>query len=187
MYLGLFFFPWMAMYAVSTMVMNHRAYFVERYGPGPVPFEMESTRPYDGSFPLDADLRTISTQILGSLGLDGAHNVARRKDGTIVINRNDLTTPRRLTYSPADHTLVVERMVSRPNALLERFHRRRGYATGYGLDTAWAVTVDAAIAAMIVWVLSGLWMWWEMKVTRVAGLAALASGAGLFALYLAAL
>lgn len=187
MYLGLFFFPWMAMYALSTIVMNHRASFAERYGPGPVPFEQESRRTYDGSFPPDADLRTISTQILDSLGLDGAHNVSRRKDGAIVINRNDLTTPRRLTYSPADRTLVVERMASRPNAFLERFHRRRGYDTGYRLDTAWAVTVDAAIAAMILWVLSGLWMWWEMKVTRAAGLAALASGIGLFALYLATL
>lgn len=187
MYLGLFFFPWMAMYALSTIVMNHRAYFVERHGSGPVPFVQESTQIYGGSFPEDADLRTISTAILESLGLDGAHSVSRRKDGTIVINRNDLTTPRRLTYSPIDRTLVVERMASRPNAFLERFHRRRGYATGYRLDTAWAVTVDAAIAAMIVWVLSGLWMWWEMKVTRFAGLAALASGAGLFALYLATL
>ena len=88
MYLGLFFFPWMAMYALSTIVMNHRAYFVERYGPGPVPFERERAQTYDGSFPQDADLRVVSTEILDSLGLDGAHNVSRRKDGTIVINRN---------------------------------------------------------------------------------------------------
>ena len=187
MYLGLFFFPWMAMYALSTLVMNHRAYFVERYGPGPVPFETERTTTYDGSFPSDADLKTISTQILDSLGLDGAHNVARRKDGTIVINRNDLVTPRRLTYSPVERTLVIERMAHRPNALLERFHRRRGYATGYATDTAWAVSVDAAIAAMVIWVLSGLWMWWEMTVTRLAGLAALAAGAGAFAFYLVTL
>jgi hypothetical protein len=93
-------------------------------------------------------------------------------------------TPRRLTYSPADRTLVVERMQSRPNAFLERFHRRRGYATGYTLDTVWAVSVDAFIVAMVVWVLSGLWMWWEMKVTRPLGLAALLGGAGVFAMYL---
>ena len=75
-------------------------------------------------------------------------------------------------------------MTFRSNAFLERFHRRRGYATGYGLDTAWAVTVDLAIVAMVFWVLSGLWMWWEMKVTRRLGTAALAAGAGLLALFL---
>jgi hypothetical protein len=69
--------------------------------------------------------------------------------------------------------------------MLERFHRRRGYATGYALDTVWAVTVDVAIGAMMFWVLSGLWMWWEMKVTRPLGALAFVGGAGLFVLFLA--
>ena len=119
-----------------------------------------------------------------SVGLDGAHGVSQRKDGTIAINRNDLVTPRRLTYSPSDRTLVIERMEPRANAFLERFHRRRGYATGYALDTVWAISVDLFIAAMVFWVLSGLWMWWEMKVTRRLGFASLLSGVGLFALFL---
>ena len=37
---------------------------------------------------------------------------------------------------------------------------------------------------MVFWVLSGLWMWWEMKVTRRFGLTSLLAGAGVFALYL---
>ena len=75
-------------------------------------------------------------------------------------------------------------MQPRPNAFLERFHRRRGYATGYALDTVWAVSVDLFIVAMVFWVLSGLWMWWEMKVTRRFGLTSLVAGVGVFALYL---
>src|SRR5262245_47796168 len=134
MYLALFLFPWMLMYALSTLVMNHRAVFVRMYGSGPVPFEKERETVYDGVFPENAEPRAISTQILASLDLDGAHNVSRRKDGSVVINRNDLVTPRRITYTPADHKLVVEKQVYRSNAFLERFHRRRGYATGYTLD-----------------------------------------------------
>ena len=64
-----------------------------------------------------------------------------------------------------------------------RFHRRRGYTTGYGLDTVWAVSVDLFIAAMVLWVLSGFWMWWEMKATRVLGAVAAVAGAALFAFY----
>ena len=184
MYLALFLFPWMLMYALSTMAMNHRAFFIERYGSGPVAYERERQFHYDGFFPADADLRTISRQILVSAELDGAHGVSRRGDGAIVITRNDLLTPRRLTYLPSDRSVVVERMPHRANAFLERFHRRRGYATGYALDTVWAVTVDAVIAAMVFWVLSGLWMWWEMKATRLLGAAAVLGGAGLFAFYL---
>lgn len=183
MYLGLFLFPWMLMYALSTVVMNHRALFVERYGSGPIPFEKEHERAYQTSFPDGAELRTISRQILTSLELDGAHTVTRRKDGAIVITRNDLVTPRRITYTPASATLVIEKQPHRANAFLERFHRRRGYATGYALDTAWAVTVDLVIVAMVAWALSGLWMWWEMRVTRGTGLLAAAAGIGVFAFY----
>ena len=185
MYLALFLFPWLLMYALSTAAMNHRALFVDESGGGAPQFEREREMVYDGVFPTDAELRTISRQILSALDLDGAHGVTRRKDGAIVISRNDLLTPRRITYMPATHALLVERLPHRTNAMLERFHRRRGYATGYTMDTAWAVTVDVAIGAMIFWVLSGLWMWWEMKVTRRLGALALAGGACLFALFLA--
>ena len=184
MYLALFLTPWMLMYAVSTLAMNHRAVFVERYGSGPVPFHTERELVYDGSFPPDADLKTISRQILPSLDLDGSHGVTRRKDGAIVINRNDLITPRRITFTPDSRMLLVERMERRSNAFLERFHRRRGYATGYRLDTSWAVTVDVVIVGMMFWAISGLWMWWEMKVTRALGALALLGGISLYALYL---
>ena len=104
MFLALFFFPWIAMYAVSTLAMNHRAVFARHYGEGPVPFERERELRYDGTFPEHAELRMISRQLLAGVGLDGAHSVSRRDDGTIVINRNDLLAPRRLTYSPATRT-----------------------------------------------------------------------------------
>jgi len=187
MYLALFLFPWMLMYAVSTLAMNHRALFVDLYGPDPAPFQMERKAVYDGVFPEHANPGAIARQLLASAGLQGAHGVTRRTDGTIVVNRHDLLTPRRLTYSPADRTLIVEKMSPRGNAFLERFHRRRGYATGYRLDTLWAVSVDLVIAAMLFWVLSGLWMWWEMKATRAVGASALLTGVGLFVLYLGAL
>jgi hypothetical protein len=184
MYLGLFLFPWLLMYSVSTLVMNHRAWFVARYGEGPIPFEKERALVYDGSFPEGADLGTVARQILASVDLDGAHTVTERPNGVIVINRADLVTPRRLTYSRSDRTLVIERQQHRTNALLERFHRRRGYATGYALDTAWAVSVDLAIAGLVFWVVSGLWMWWEMRATRGYGAMALLSGLGLFGMSL---
>ena len=102
------------------------------------------------------------------MDLDGAHTVTRRKDGAIVINRH--RSPHAAAadlYDPSDRTLVIERLPHRTNVMLRRYHRRRGYATGYALDTAHAaMTVDLVIAAMVFWVLSGLWMWWEMKVTR---------------------
>ena len=164
MYLGLFLFPWMLMYALSTAAMNHRAFFVERYGSGPPAYEKDREFFYDDAVPEDAsELRTISRRILDAAGLNGAHGVTRRKDGVIVITRNDLVRPRRLTYTPSTRVVLVEKMPHRSNAFLERFHRRRGYATGYTLDTIWAVSVDLVIGAMVIWAFSGLWMWWQMQ------------------------
>jgi hypothetical protein len=183
MYVALFLFPWLLMYALSTSAMNHRAMFASSVPGGAPAYETERELTYDGVFSDGADLRTISQQILSSLDLDGAHGVTRRKDGAIVITRNDLLTPRRLTYTPSTRALLIETLPYRTNVMLERFHRRRGYATGYVLDTMWAVTVDLAIAGMVFWVLSGLWMWWEMKMTRKLGALALATGAGLFLLF----
>ena len=183
MYLALFLFPWMLMYALSTVAMNHRSWFT---GP-PAAFERERELVYDGVFPEGAAPRVMSQQLLASLDLDGAHSVTRRNDGTLVITRNDLVTPRRITYTPADRRVVIETQPVRTNAVLERYHRRRGYATGYTLDTTWAVSVDLVIAAMVFWALSGLWMWWEMKVTRRFGLVAVGGGAALFAFYLLAI
>src|SRR5262245_66305939 len=107
MYLALFLAPWLLMYAVSTLVMNHRAIFVERYGSGPVPFQTERELVYDGSFSPDADLKTISRQILTLLDLDGSHGVNRRKDGAVVINRNDLIIVRRVTCMSDSRKLLL--------------------------------------------------------------------------------
>lgn len=183
LYLALFLAPWVLMYTLSTLVMNHRAYFVEKYGRGPVPLQKERELTYSGTFSENVALRDISQQILVSLDLDGAHGVNRRNDGAIVITRNDQLTPRRITYTPADRKLVIEKMEPRANAFLERFHRRRGYTTGYLLDTVWAVSVDLMIAAMVFWAVSGLWMWWEMKATRVIGVAGTLAGLAVFAFY----
>jgi hypothetical protein len=184
MYLGLALCPWMLMYALSTLAMNHRALFTANYGSGPVPFVTEREMIYDRVFPPGSDLSTIAAQILVSVGLDGAHDVSRRQDGAIVIARKDLLSPRRITFTPTTRRLLIEKTTSRPNEFLERFHRRRGYATGYGLDTVWAVTVDLVIVAMVFWTLSGLWMWWELKATWRLGTVALVAGVGLFAFFL---
>jgi hypothetical protein len=183
MYLALFLTPWVLMYTLSTMAMNHREHLRPIYGEGPPQFIEGAHRAYNASFLQDATPRQKAVQILRDLGLDGAHNVAKpAADGTLVINRFDLVNPKRLTYLPAQEIVIIERMEFRAPAFLERFHRRRGFQIDYLTDDIWAFVVDLFIAAMIVWVASGLWMWWEMRLTRRTG--AVFAGAGL-ALFLA--
>jgi len=92
--------------------------------------------------------------------------------------------PRRLTYIPAEGKVVIEKQAFRGSAFLERMHRRRGFQSGYPLENAWAFSVDLVIVAMIFWVASGLWMWWEMKATRFWGAVFAAGGMAIFGLFL---
>ncbi|HEY9247812.1 MAG TPA: hypothetical protein VIO38_01720 [Rariglobus sp.] len=185
LYLALFLTPWILMYAASTVVMNHRQHFLRWYGGPPPAMAFEREQSYDAVFPPDASPQQISAQILLSLDLEGAFNANRRaRDGAIVINRLDPITPRRITYEPAAHRLVMERLPWDSRAYLERMHRRRGYQHDPLLEDTWAVSVDLFIAAVIFWVLSGMWMWWELKKTRRWGVIALAGGAMLFAFFL---
>ncbi|MEW5979214.1 MAG: hypothetical protein AB1898_25750 [Acidobacteriota bacterium] len=185
MYLALFLTPWMLIYALSTMAMNHREWFRHYYGGPTSLFEKESERVYSTPFPSGATPQAKAIQILGDLGLEGAHSVNASKQGQqIMIYRNDPVIPRRITYSPADQKLVIEREQFRTPSFLERMHRRRGFQQPYLLDGLWGVSVDLVIVGMIFWVLSGLWMWWELRSTRLWGAAFSLAGFSLFSFFL---
>jgi hypothetical protein len=185
LYFALFLAPWVLMYAASTLVMNHREFFRGK-PPSPPAWEKVSETVYDGSFAEGATRAEIAGQLLVSLDLDGSHQHAQR-DGKIVIQRHDPVHPVRVTFDPATKALRVERQRFDAGAFLERMHRRRGWETGYALDTVWAVCVDVFIFVVAFWVLSGLWMWWEMKATHRLGFLALGVGLGLFAFLVAVL
>ena len=178
MYLALFLAPWMIGYALSTLAMNHRM-------PRPTNFIRETDQPYPNVFEPGTPPREMAQQILADLDLDGAFGVqGPTPDGRLVINRQGMLSPRRITFTPRDQRIVVERMELETSGFLNRFHRRRGYQQPYAADLAMAVSVDAVIVAMVFWALSGLWMWWEMRATRLWGLACVTTGMGLFVFFI---
>lgn len=181
MYAGLFLAPWVLMYAVSTIAMNHR----EHLGTKPPVFSKEYERRYNAVFSDSVTPRQRAEQILRDLGMDGAFNVGRpAADGTLVINRQDLVRPRRVTYKPVNNTVLVESAEVSGPQVLERMHRRRGYAQPYARDRIWGVLVDAFVAISLIWAFTGAWLWWELKVTRRFGALCLAGGLALFVLFL---
>ena len=188
MYTGLFLAPWMLMYALSTLVMTHREYVLSLYPSKSPALVTERELDYTRSFPAAATREQIGQQILRDVGLDGTHNLSGGRDGKpLVINRQHALTARRLTFDPATHKIVIQREEFRASTFLERMHRRRGYNQPYALEDTWGFTVDFAVVVMAFWSLSGIWLWWELKATRAWGALALASGVGLFAIFLALL
>jgi hypothetical protein len=188
LYLALFLSPWILMYTVSTFVMNHRESF---RGPGPAPppkFELERETTYQGIMPDGATPQQIALQLMASLDMEGAYAIARSASpDKIVINRQHPVSPRRITYSVTDRKVTIEKMVFSGTSFLERMHRRRGFQHNFFLEDLWAASVDLTILGLFLLALSGLWMWWELKVTRGPGALALGAGVALFGLFLAVL
>jgi len=186
LYLALFLIPWILMYAVSTFVMNHRFLFHERPPEPPPKYTTEREFTYPGELPAGATSQQIALQLLATLDLDGAHAIARPiNPEKLIIYRQHPVSPRRITFTPADKKVVIETLDFAAHSFLERMHRRRGFQHDYLLEDLWAASVDLTIAALIILSLSGLWMWWELRVTHRLGGLALIAGIALFATFLA--
>lgn len=167
MYLALFLPPWMLMYALSTMAMQHRDLFSG--GEGPPAYEHQRTTTYDGGFAPGADPKQMGEQLLTHLQMRGLFQAKQLDDGKLEVVRFNPVQNRRLTFNPADKSLVIETSVVPAGRALENMHRLRGYQSGFASRTAWAAVVDLVIAAMVFWCLSGLWLWWQLKTTRRLG------------------
>lgn len=185
LYLALFFTPWLLMYGLSAMVLNHRAFFVRHYDGHLFDWELEQELPYQADWPDDAKPREAGRNVLDDLHLTGAYWAQRQDDGqTLMVHRNDPIYPRRIVVTPKDGTLRVERQVFRIPAFLFRLHTRRGYQHDYLADDVWALCIDVLIVCMIFWVVSGVWMWMRMSSVRRWGGASLVIGCALFVFFL---
>jgi len=168
------------MYAVSTIAMNHRAWFSGEPA-SPPQWEKRSELSFDGVLLQHGPASGQAQVILAFLDLDGAHNARWNADkSALVIQRQRLRDPLRITYTPGDGKVFIEGQPAKTSALLERMHRRRGYAQDYATDDVWAFSVDAFIIAMVFWVVSGFILWWQMKATRPMGLAFALGGLAVF-------
>lgn len=187
MYIALFVTPWLAMYALSTIVFNHAAQvdrlYQKLYGPRFDQYVMERQLSYGKGFPADASLRTRAEEILTDLNLNGSFGVEKSAD-RLVITRRDPFVPRRITFYPSTHRLVVERQTSRLASILTALHTQVTYTNKLKRIKAWAASVDLTVATMLLLVFSGIWMWWELKVTRYAGSVFLFMGILLFCAFL---
>ena len=187
MYLGLFFAPWMLMYAFSSLVFNHHDLFDAPHR-GTSPWTIESEGIYEKPFPPDAKPEVMAEQILADCGLKGLFNAYENRETKILtINSFKFIKLKRITYNPADKKMLVERHKFRFSLFLRHLHLRRSYRPKFVLHTTWGVLVDISIFAMFFWVFSGLVVWWKIKKTRRLGMICTLSGMILFLFFIFAI
>jgi hypothetical protein len=185
MYLALFLTPWLLIYAGSGLVLNHAKLFMPAQGDKAMSFQKVEDREYQAAFSADADPRMIAAQVLEDIGLAGTFNVQGGSSAQrMVILRNSSFSAHRITYDRDQNRLLIEQQKFNIPIFLNRSHFRHGYEQPYPASILWAVILDLVVLSLIVWVLSGLWMWWEIKPARRWGAVFGLVGMGIFALLL---
>jgi hypothetical protein len=185
LYLALFLIPWILVYALSTLSMNHYQFLKEVFGRTPPQYTQVKEMQYPGVFSEDASPEMVARQILYDLDLDGSHYIrGNLNDHHMTITRMDPIALKRITFFPVEKKITMEQADFQMSNFLHFLHGRRGYQHDYLIDDAWAFSVDLFLIAMIFWIFSGVWLWWRMKKTRRLGTIFLLSGIGLFCLFL---
>lgn len=181
LYMGLFLLPWVIMFGVSTIPINHQT-------PEPVQWTRMGEHPFAAPVPDAAgDLRPLGRQMMDTAGLEGGYWIYRLNPRQVQVGHPDFLAPVRISYFTDEKRLVVERRPLSLRPFLSGMHTRGGYDTDGAWDSVWAVFVDVVSVGLILWIASGIYMWWGLPTTRRWGWIALGAGAACFAVIIATL
>jgi len=181
LYLGLFVAPWVVLFGVSSLPFNHSG--LQR----PVTWTMQMDRSYDLPVGDGANLREVGGRMLADAGLSGGFYASRPGPQQITVTRPSFTDFRRLIYRIDQKRLTVERRSAGWPQILGAMHTRAGFELGSAGNTWWAILVDVLCVALLLWVATGVIMWWQLPASRNWGWVAIGSGSVLFAVLMATL
>jgi hypothetical protein len=187
LYLGLLLLPWILMYGISSFIINHNDYFQKLYDDGTPQWSTQSERAYDRPVAEGADLTRVGADILAGLELGGDFNVRRPSPERIQIIDRSSWVVTRVTYNLNEQHLREEVRRFQWNDVLGRMHQRSGFHHDSVLQDAWAVVVDLTCIAFLVFIASGLYMWWGLRQTRLWGSLAIGCGVASFVALLVSL
>ncbi|MDA1067347.1 MAG: PepSY-associated TM helix domain-containing protein [Verrucomicrobia bacterium] len=183
--LALFLTPWVLMYAMSSIAMQHRELFYGSKNRVAPDYKMVEEVTYQQNQIEGLDSEAAGLKILKDLDLEGAH----RTRGTIESGQIEITRDRpigayRIIWSAETEKVTVEKQEFGMTNFLEMLHRRRGFNQPFWANDVWAVIVDFVIVAILAWAFTGLWMWWKMKPTHKLGTLSMILGSMLFAFFI---
>ena len=181
LYTGLFLLPWVIMFGVSTIPINHQS-------PEPAQWTHLAEHRFDAPVPESSEnLRPLGRDMMNAAGIEGGYYVYRVNPRQVQAGHPRFLAPIRLNYFLEERRLVVEQRPFSLRPFLSGMHTRGGYDMGGFWDSVWAVFVDLVSVGLILWIASGIYMWWALPSTRRWGWIALGGGAICFAVIIATL
>jgi hypothetical protein len=186
LYLGLVLLPWMFMYGVSSIPFAHGQYFQKRDAASGRPlWTVRTQRPYDKPVPDDpVAQRAFARALLQEAGVAGPNfGFYRPNRQTFQASAFSFRKSTRVVYALDRRTITVEDRRFRFDQFLTGMHARGGFEQDGLLTKSWGVLVDLVGVAFVLWVATGIYMWWGLPSQRRWGWVALLAGAGSFLLF----
>jgi hypothetical protein len=173
LYLGLFMLPWVVLFGITSYPFSHPAQVQPTWS-------VQQDRTYAIDVPAGADLRAIGARIHEDAGFSGGFYVNRPNAQRINVHHPDFFHPTRITYFVDQRRLLAEQREFNWRQALTSMHAHAGYELGGVWNIVWAVAVDILCAALVLWIGTGIVMWWMLPGSRSWGWAAIAAGVACF-------
>ncbi len=185
LYLGMGLLPWFFMYGISSYVFNHGQYFEEQFKARGVPlWKTRFEKPYDVPVPEGKELKELGARIMKDSGIEGSFGTYRQNENQINVYAHTFWWSTQIKYFVKEKKLVAEDRAFRWDHFLTGMHARGGFDQDSALSDLWAVLIDLVCAGMLLWIASGLYMWWKITPVRGWGWLALLSGLATFGIFL---
>ena len=169
LYAGMALVAFVVMYFVTGYVLIHHEWF-PRGEPNVTTWE-ESLTPAPGATPEE-----FSALLQKQFDLSGKRQPPqRKKDGSWEFEYFRPGVLHEATVNPAGDRVTIKRSDFGAAQTLVGFHRLHGYGGGWLYDV-WMVVFDLASFSMILFAVTGIYLWYKLTKRRALGWAVLATG-----------
>jgi hypothetical protein len=185
MYLGLFFLLFLWLFSLTGFLMNHPAWF------GGMPDRVAEDRPVE--MPAGGDDREKALALMEQLDLQGEYLQSPQKAGHFLFR---VLRPSRRYFVDVDletQQAVVRTVTPQLAGRLGDLHTTNGVraiwrespaTVDWAMTRVWVFAMDALGIAMILMVISSLYMWIQLDKKRIPGAIALLLGCAVCALFI---
>jgi hypothetical protein len=183
LYLGLALLPWLFMYGISSIPFAHNQFFERRDAAKGLPlWTLRMEFPFAVPVPDEPRaLRALGAVLLARAGIENTNfGVYRQNPTQINVYSYSFWKSTQLKYFVDQQRVTVEDRRFRWDSFLTGMHARGGFEQEGILQNSWSVIVDVVCLAIVLWIASGLYMWWGLPGSRVWGWVAIGAGCGSF-------
>ena len=179
LYLAMFLLPWFIIYGISSAPFSHPTWFR-----GELKWTTRIDRTYDAGVTPEMDAKQAGALILKDNGLNGAFGANWAKPRQLNIYKFSFLDVTRLSYDLDTKRLLAEDRPFAMAPILTGIHARGGFEQESVLNDAWGVLVDVVCVGFLLWLATGIYMWWHLPSTRFWGWVAMGSGLALFVVFM---